>query len=140
MGEKNQTYKTCSMKLIARGWYFKKGDQTALVSSFRGFVMFLDLVIPCLFYFLGFTHFSGILNGFLMLLNKAKIVNEIFGNTSQLQKEEISLYWLENNEILPPHTPINKVGLALEVWYFTLDSHRRLFDLLKFSDIISSLM
>lgn len=74
--------------------------------------MFLDLVIPCLFYFLGFTHFSGILNGFLMLLNKAKIVNEIFGNTSQLQKEEISLYWIENNEILPPHTPINKVGLA----------------------------
>lgn len=100
------------MELIARGWYLKKGDQTALVSSFHGFVKFLDLVITYLFLFLGFAYFSGIVNEFLMLLDKAKNVNEIFGNISQLQKEEISLYWLENNEILLPYTPINKVGLA----------------------------
>lgn len=75
-----------------------------MASSFHGFVMFLDLGISSLFHSLAFTHFSGIVYEFLMLLDKAESVDETFGNTSQLQKEEISLYWLEINEILtPPH-------------------------------------
>lgn len=89
----------------------KKDDQTALSSSFNGFVMFLDLGISSLFHSLAFTHFSGVMHEFLMLLNKAENVDEIFGNTSQLQKEKISLYWLENNEILNS-SPINKVEFA----------------------------
>lgn len=39
-----------------------------------------------------------------MLLDNAENVDEIFGNISQLQREEISLHELENNKILNPHT------------------------------------
>lgn len=87
------------MELITRRWYKKKDDQTDLVSSFHVFVMFLDLEIPYLFHFLTFTQFFDIVYEFLMLLDKLENIDETFGNTSQLQKEEISLYWLENNEI-----------------------------------------
>lgn len=78
----------------------QKDGQTALVSYFHVFVMFLILVIPYLFHFLAFTHFSGIVYEFLMLLDKAESVDETFGNTSHWQKEETPLYWLEKNEIL----------------------------------------
>lgn len=60
----------------------------------------------------------------------------------QKELKNVSLDWLENDEFFFIRTPLNEVGLACslssELSYLRLDSHRRLFNVVEFSDITSS--